>query len=52
MRQFLNEKKIFFIGDGQAMQGSLAFIEDTLKEIGLKDKLILRTLLLAEELNP
>ena len=52
MRQFLNKKKIFFIGDGQALQGSLAFIEDTLKEIGLKDKLILRTLLLAEELIP
>ena len=52
MRQFLKKKKNFFIGDGQAAKDSLAYIEETLKEIGLKDNLILRTLLLAEELIP
>ena len=37
MRQFLKKKKYFFIGDGQAAKDSLAYIEETLKEIGLKD---------------
>ena len=52
MRRFLNKKKSFSIGDGQALQDSLAFIEETLKEIGLGNKLILRTLLISEELIP
>ena len=52
MRRFLNKKKSFFIGDGQALQDSLAFIEETLQEIGLANKLTLRTLLIAEELIP
>ena len=52
MRQFLNKKKSFSIEDGRALQDSLAFIEETLREIGLGNKLTLRTLLLAEELIP
>ena len=52
MRQFLNKKKSFSIEDGQALQDSLAFIEETLQKTGLGNKLTLRTLLLAEELIP
>ena len=52
MQQFLNKKKSFPIEDGQALQDSLDFIEETLKGVGLDNKLILRTLLLAEELIP
>ena len=47
---FVNNKKGFPIGGGCALQDSLAFIEESLQEIGLGAKLTMRTLLLAEEL--
>ena len=52
MRRFMNKKKTFNIGDGQALQDSLAFIEETLKKNGLDNKHIIWTLLMAEELIP
>ena len=52
MRRFINKKKTFNIGDGQALQDSLAFIEETLKKNGLDNKHIIWTLLMAEELIP
>ena len=52
MRRFINKKKTFNIGDGQVLQDSLAFIEETLKKNGLDNKHIIWTLLMAEELIP
>ena len=52
MQRFMNKKKSFNIGDGQALQDSLAFIEETLKKNKLDNKHIMWALLMAEELIP
>lgn len=49
-QRFVNKKKSFPIEEKNALAESLAFIEETLQELGLAGKLAMRTLLLAEEL--
>ncbi len=50
--RFLNKKKSFPIEADKTLPESLGFIEDSLRESGLGNKLVMRTLLLAEELIP
>lgn len=49
---FLNRKKSFPISDENTLTKSLTFIEDTLREQALPSKLLMRSVLLSEELIP
>ena len=48
----MNKKKDITCTDSAALTESLSFIESSLRELGVNQKLALRTVLLAEELLP
>lgn len=50
--RFMNKKKDITCTDSAALTESLSFIESSLRELGVNQKLGLRTVLLAEELLP
>ena len=50
--RFMNTKKDVSCTDSAALTESLSFIESSLRELGIHQKLLMRTVLLAEELLP